>query len=256
MTSRARGPTSRGAVLSLNSLLAFSSSASNASARYELQTLHSGRERIKGRLRALQDRIKSNNAARDEMSQPGNLTPTTDPDTLKVRADVLRRFRRSYPPSKRKVNQFLKIHRRSRSELTRFNPTSMNCVLLDHQPCNGDADPSRRDFHQPYSSEAPCQTSRTWNRPDDACQTIGRAVLRQFFLNGRDRIDLEVFAIEIISRKALACLRSAEQIIPSDEQDEGPGNLCSMNDRLSRYGEYPNICRNAFAAVLLSLRRR
>ena len=184
MTSRARGPTSRGAVLSLNSLLAFSSSASNASARYELQTLDSDRERIKGRLRALQDRIKSNNAARDEISQPGNLTPTTDPDTLKVRADVLRRFRRSHPPSKRKVNQFLKIHRRSRSELTRFNPTSMNCVLLDHQPCNGDADPSRRDFHQPYSSEAPCQTSRTWNRPDDAFrarQTIGRAVLRQFF---------------------------------------------------------------------------
>ena len=76
------------------------------------------------------------------------------------------------------------------------------------------------------------------------------------FCSKRDRIDSEVFAIEIISRKALACLRSAEQIIPSDEQDEGSGNLCSMNDRLSRYGEYPNICRNAFAAVLLSLRRR
>ena len=60
----------------------------------ELQTLNSDRERIKGRLRALQDRIKSNNAARDEISQPGNLTPTTDPDTLKVRAERVAAFQK------------------------------------------------------------------------------------------------------------------------------------------------------------------
>ena len=41
-----------------------------------------------------------------------------------------------------------------------------------------------------------------------------------------------------------------------DKQDQDSGNLFSINGRMSRYGEYPNICGNPFAAVLLSPRRR
>ena len=135
----------------------------------ELQTLDSDRERIKGRLRALQDRIKSNNAARDEISQPGNLTPTTDPDTLKVRAERVAAFQKessAIQEEGKSVSQDSQALK-ERADAVQSDLNELR-IARSSSPCNGDADPSRRDFHQPYSSEAPCQTSRTWNRPDDA----------------------------------------------------------------------------------------
>ncbi len=62
--------------------------------RNELNDIGSEEQRVKGRLQTLNERVRANKAASEAISQPGNLTPTTDPDVVRSRAEHVAAFQK------------------------------------------------------------------------------------------------------------------------------------------------------------------
>ena len=60
----------------------------------ELNHIESEQARVKDHLQTLQERIRVNKAASEAISQPGNLTPTTDPDVIRSRAEHVAAFQK------------------------------------------------------------------------------------------------------------------------------------------------------------------
>jgi hypothetical protein len=60
----------------------------------ELESIASEEPRIKAKTSALQERIRINRSAMEEISQPGNLTPTTDPGTTRLRRERVAAFQK------------------------------------------------------------------------------------------------------------------------------------------------------------------
>jgi hypothetical protein len=60
----------------------------------ELKSVESEGLRIKATTSALQERIRINRSAMEEISQPGNLAPTTDPDTIRLRRERVAAFQK------------------------------------------------------------------------------------------------------------------------------------------------------------------
>jgi FtsZ-binding cell division protein ZapB len=65
----------------------YQSDAAQAQISNELHDIGSEGARIKSRVRTLQERIDANKADMEAISQPRNLTPTTDPDAIRSRAE-------------------------------------------------------------------------------------------------------------------------------------------------------------------------
>jgi hypothetical protein len=72
----------------------YQSHTADTQIRNELNDIGSEEERVKGRLQTLQERIRVNKAASEAISQPGNLTPTTDPDAIRSRAEHVAAFQK------------------------------------------------------------------------------------------------------------------------------------------------------------------
>ncbi len=70
------------------------SHAAQTQIRNELNDIGSEEQRVKGRLQTLHERIRANNAALEAISQPGNLTPTTDADAVRSRAEHVAAFQK------------------------------------------------------------------------------------------------------------------------------------------------------------------
>jgi hypothetical protein len=74
--------------------LQFKISGTQARISEELERVNSEVPRIKATTNALQERIRINRSAMEEINQPRNLAPTTDPDTLKLRRERVAAFQK------------------------------------------------------------------------------------------------------------------------------------------------------------------